>query len=170
MPQESGKLQQTIVGGVEAVETYYSRYMPTVFVALFGCLLVLLALALVDLPSALVLVPFVLVIPLFSRVWTNWRRRRSRGLFGVRAEFGAYLLDSLQGLVTLKAFSAIARRRGELVRRAVELREEAMRTLSVSLMRGGITGLLSLGGVGAGAGVERLARRQWRARAGRACS
>ena len=145
--QESGKIQQTVVGGVEAVETYFSRYMPTVFAAILGCLGVLACLALVDWHSALLLAPFVALVPLFSRLWMRWRRSYSRGLFGVRAEFGSYLLDTLQGLVTLKAFSATARRRVELVRRAVDLREEAMRTLSVSLMRGGITGLLSLGGI-----------------------
>jgi len=145
--QQSGRIQQTVVGGVEALETYFSRYVPTVFVALFGCLGVLVALAFIDLHSALVLAPFVVIVPLFSRTWTRWRRSRSRGLFGVRADFGAYLLDSLQGLVTLKAFSATFGRRIELVKRAVELRLEAMRTLSVSLMRGGVTGILSMGGV-----------------------
>src|SRR6185437_8518400 len=146
--QQSGKIQQTIVGGVEALETYFSRYIPTVFVAIFGVLLVLGALAAVDPWSALVLVPFILVIPAFSRTFQRWRRGRSRGLHTVRSEFGAYLLDSLQGLVTLKAFSATFRRRQVLVERAVELRQEAMRTLSVSLARGGVTGLLSMGGVG----------------------
>jgi ATP-binding cassette subfamily C protein CydCD len=159
--QQSGKIQQTIVGGVEAIETYFSRYVPTVFVALFGILLVLAALALVDLRSALVLVPFIITIPIFSRTFQRWRRGRSRGLFAVRAEFGAYLLDSLQGLVTLKAFSATVRRRAVLVERAVELRQEAMRTLSVSLMRGGITGLLSMGGV-----ATVLAWNSWRVASG----
>jgi len=147
--QESGKIQQTIVGGVEAIETYFSRYVPTVFVAIFGCLGVLACLAAVDLRSGLVLAPFVAIVPLFSRAWTRWRRKFSRGLFSVRADFGAYLLDSLQGLVTLKAFSASGRRRVELVKKAVDLRIEAMRTLSVTLARGGITGLLSMGGVAA---------------------
>jgi ATP-binding cassette subfamily C protein CydCD len=155
--QESGKIQQTIVGGVEAVETYFSRYVPTVFVAIFGCLGVLACLALVDLRSALVLAPFVVIVPIFSRLWTRWRRRYSRGLFSVRADFGSYLLDSLQGLVTLKAFSASGRRRVELVKKAVDLRVEAMRTLSVSLARGGVTGLLSMGGV-----ASLLAWNAWR--------
>jgi ATP-binding cassette, subfamily C, bacterial CydD len=145
--QQSGKLQQAVVGGVEAIETYYSRYVPTVFVAIFGCMMVLTALAAVDWRSALVLAPFVALVPILSRTWQAWRRSHSRGLFGVRAEFGAYLLDSLQGLVTLKAFSATIVRRIGLVKRAVELRLAAMRTLSVSLASSGITGLLSTGGV-----------------------
>jgi ATP-binding cassette, subfamily C, bacterial CydD len=145
--QQSGRLQQTVVGGVEAIEIYYSRYVPTVFVALFGCAMVLAALAAVDWRSAAALAPFVVIVPIFSRAWQAWRHSSSAGLFGVRAEFGAYLLDSLQGLVTLKAFSATITRRIGLVKRAVELRLEAMRTLSVSLARSGVTGLLSMGGV-----------------------
>jgi ATP-binding cassette, subfamily C, bacterial CydD len=145
--QQSGRLQQTVVGGVEAIEIYYSRYLPTVFVALFGCAMVLAALAAVDWRSAAALAPFVVIVPIFSRAWQAWRRASSRGLFGVRAELAAYLLDSLQGLVTLKAFSATIARRIGLVKRAVELRLEAMRTLSVSLARSGMTGLLSMGGV-----------------------
>ena len=145
--QESGKLQHTVIGGVEAIETYYSRYMPSVFVAIFGCLGVLATLAVIDATSALVLAPFVIGVPAFTRLWRAWRGTRSSRLFTVRSEFGSYLLDSLQGLTTLKAFTATVARRMNLVKKAIALRLEAMRTLSVSLMRGGITGLLSMGGV-----------------------
>jgi len=144
--QQSGKLKETIVGGVEAVETYYTRYMPSVFVAVIGVVLVLGWLAYIDWRSALVLIPFIVMVPTTSRLWQKWRRPKSSGLFAVRADFGSYLFDSLQGLMTLKAFSATVRRRIELMKKAVALRLEAMRTLSVSLMRSGITGLLSMGG------------------------
>jgi ATP-binding cassette, subfamily C, bacterial CydD len=147
--QRSGEIQTMIVGGVEAVETYFSRYLPTVFAAIFGCVGVLICLAWLDPLSATLLAPFVAAAPLINNFWRRWRRGKSRGLFVVRADFGAYLLDSLQGLVTLKAFAAIAPRRATLVKKAQELREEAMRTLSISLMRGGVTGLLTLGGVAA---------------------
>ncbi len=144
---QSGKIQQTIVGGVEAIETYFSRYIPSVAIAIAGCTFVLACLAIVDPLSTLLLAPFVVGIPLFSKVWRSWRGRKSSRLFAVRTDFGTYLLDSLQGLATLKAFSASLLRRVELVRKAIALRMEAMQTLSVSLMRGGITGLLSMGGV-----------------------
>ena len=145
--QRSGEIQTMIVGGVEAVETYFSRYLPTVFAAIFGCVGVLACLAWLDPLSAAVLAPFVTAAPLTNNFWRRWRRGKSRGLFVVRADFGSYLLDSLQGLVTLKAFAAIAPRRAVLIEKAQELRAEAMRTLSISLMRGGVTGLLTLGGV-----------------------
>lgn len=46
--RQSGDLQATIVAGVEALESYYSRYLPAILVAVFGCLGVLLCLAWVD--------------------------------------------------------------------------------------------------------------------------
>jgi ATP-binding cassette, subfamily C, bacterial CydD len=145
--QKSGEIQAMVVGGVEALETYYSRYMPTVFTAFFGCTVVLACLAWLDFLSALVLAPFVVLAPSAASLWRRWRSGKSGGLFAAKADFGSYLLDSVQGLVTLKAFAATAPRRGELVDKARTLRNEAMQTLSVSLMRGGITGLLTLGGV-----------------------
>jgi ATP-binding cassette subfamily C protein CydCD len=159
--QKSGEIQATIVNGVEAVETYYSRYMPTVCTAFFGCACVLGFLAWIDVRSALVLAPFVILAPLVANLWRKWRRPRSGGLFAARADFGSYLLDSLQGLVTLKAFAAISPRRVALVHKAQVLRDEAMRTLSISLMRGGVTGLLTLGGVAAVLGMN-----AWRVSAG----
>ena len=145
--QKSGEIQAVIVNGVEAIETYYSRYLPTVAMAFFGCAIVLAFLATIDLTSALVLLPFVILAPLIADAWRKWRRPKSGGLFRAKADFGSYLLDSLQGLVTLKAFAATGPRRVQLVDKAQELRLEAMRTLSISLMRGGVTGLLTLGGV-----------------------
>jgi ATP-binding cassette subfamily C protein CydCD len=159
--QKSGEIQATIVNGVEAVETYYSRYMPTVCTAFFGCACVLGFLAWIDLRSALVLAPFVILAPLVANLWRKWRRPKSGGLFAARADFGSYLLDSLQGLVTLKAFAAISPRRVALVHKAQVLRDEAMRTLSISLMRGGVTGLLTLGGVATVLGMN-----AWRVSAG----
>jgi ATP-binding cassette subfamily C protein CydCD len=145
--QKSGEIQAVIVNGVESIETYFSRYMPTVATAFFGCTIVLIFLATIDLTSALVLLPFVILAPLVADAWRRWRRPKSGGLFRAKSDFGAYLLDSLQGLVTLKAFAATASRRVVLVDKAQELRFEAMRTLWLSLMRGGVTGLLTMGGV-----------------------
>ena len=145
--RQTGDLQATIVAGVEALETYYSRYMPSIFIAIFGCFGVLLCLAWVDWKSALLLGLFVVAFPITSQLWLRWRMPKSSGIFAAMGAFGSYLLDSLQGIVTLKAFDATAERRANLVRHAAKLRREAMTTLSVSLMRTGLTGLITLGGV-----------------------
>jgi ATP-binding cassette subfamily C protein CydCD len=145
--RQTGDLQAIVVAGVEALETYYSRYLPAIFIAIIGCGGVLLCLAAVDWRSAVLLSLFVVALPLADKLWLRWRRPSSSGIFAAMGAFGAYLLDSLQGIVTLKAFDAAARRRADLARRAASLRREAMTTLSISLMRSGLTGLIGLGGV-----------------------
>ncbi|MBS0220173.1 MAG: ABC transporter ATP-binding protein [Proteobacteria bacterium] len=161
MQQQTGDLQATIVAGVEALETYYSRYMPAIFVAILGCLGVLLCLAWVDWRSALVLGIFVAAFPIVDRLWLRWRMPKSSGVFAAMGAFGAYLLDSLQGIVTLKAFGAAPARRAHLAQRAADLRREAMTTLSVTLMRTGLTGFITLGGI-----AVVLSLNTWRVAAG----
>jgi ATP-binding cassette subfamily C protein CydD len=159
--RKTGDLQTTIVAGVEALESYYSRYLPAVFVAVLGCLAVLFCLAWVDWRSALLLGAFVAALPIADFFWLRWRMPKSSGIFVAMGEFGAYLLDSLQGIVTLKAFHAIDRRRTALAGRAADLRRESMAALAVTLMRTGLTGLITLLGI-----AVVLSFNSWRVAAG----
>ena len=159
--RRTGEIQATLVGGVEAVEAYIARYLPSVIVAVVAPLAVLACLAVLDPASAAILAVFVVLAPLVNSLWLAWRMPRSMGIFAAIADFGAYLLDSIQGLVTLKAFNAVGRRRQDLSARAARLRLESMRELSVTLMRDGVTALCSLGGVAAV-----LAWGAWRVSAG----
>ncbi len=145
--RQTGDLQMTIVGGVEALESYYSRYIPAIFGAIFGCGLVLAVLTLIDWPSALLLALFVIAFPVIDRLWMRWRMPEVSGVFAAMGAFGVYLLDSLQGILTLKAFGAEGRRRAVLVQRAADLRRESMATLTVTLMRTGLTGFITLAGI-----------------------
>jgi len=145
--QQTGDLQAVLVAGVEALESYYRRYMPAIFIAILGCAGALAVLAWIDWPSALLLGVFVVAFPIADRLWLRWRMPKSSGVFAAMGAFGAYLLDSLQGIVTLKAFDATAARRKELALRAGNLREEAMNTLAVTLMRTGLTGFITLIGM-----------------------
>jgi len=145
--RQTGELHTTLVAGVEALENYFSRYLPAIFIAILGCLAVLLTVAAFDLRTAAVLALFVIAAPVADALWMRWRMPSSAGIFTAMGAFAAYLIDSTQGVVTLKAFHASARRRDALVHRAANLRSASMRTLGVSLFRGGITGFITLGGV-----------------------
>ncbi len=145
--RQTGALQATIVGGVEALESYYARYLPAIFVAIFGAAGVIATLAWFDPASAAILAAFVVAMPVADRLWLKWRMPRSAGIFAAMGAFAAYLLDSIQGIVTLKAFGASAARRDALAGRAATLRAESMKTLGVTLMRTGLTGCITLGGI-----------------------
>ncbi|KVL40461.1 ABC transporter ATP-binding protein/permease [Burkholderia sp. MSMB1835] len=150
----TAELQHAIVGGVEALETYYGRYIPAVCVALLGCAAVIGAVAWIDPLSAGVLAACVAAVPLIDRVWLRLCRPKASGLMASIGRFGATMLDSLQGIATLKAFDAAGSRRASLVAAAAGLRREAMGILYATLMRNGVTGLFGLGCVAAVAALN----------------
>ncbi|CAN7652953.1 ABC transporter ATP-binding protein [Pararhizobium sp. LjRoot255] len=146
--RQTGELQATIVGGVEALECYYSRYVPAVAIAIIGCTGVVIVIAALDWVSALLLAFFLLAFPIVDEAWMRWRMPKGSGVFAAMGAFAAYLLDSLQGIVTIKAFGAADARRSVLATKATALRQQAMATLRVSLLRGGLTGFVMLSGIG----------------------
>lgn len=147
MRWRAGDLQAAFVGGVEALEHHHARYRPAIAGAVLGCGLVLAVLAWFDPPTALLLGLCAGALPLADRLWLRWRMPSTSGVFAAMGAFGADLLDNLQGIVTLKVFGVAGTRRAALARRAAELRRQSMATLGVTLMRGGITGFLTLGGM-----------------------
>ncbi len=152
--QPVGLLQAMIVGGVEALEGYFSRYVPALLSAFLGCGVVLAVLAWQDVWSALLLSLFIIILPVADRLWLRWQMPRVSGIFDALGAFGATFLDSLNGMTTLKAFNASATRRQMLAARAGELRRQSMATLSVTLMRTGMTGLVTLSGIALMLGVN----------------
>ncbi len=144
-----GALAHLLSGGAEAAAAAAGRYLPALGTVLIGCPLLLAGIAWVDGRSALLLAGFAAAAVLVDPVWLRWQRPRTAGVFAAMAGFSALLLDSLRGLPTLKAFGASGRRRRELALRASALRTGSMRTLRVTLLRGGLNGALSLGGTAA---------------------
>ncbi len=147
MARPTGELQTIIVNGVEILEGHFSRFLPAVMSGAVGCIAVLVIIGLNDWLTALLLLLFLVAQPLIDQAWMRRRMPKLSGIFAATVSFGAYLLDNLQGLSTLKIFDATGRRRSELVRRARVLRQEAMPKISVTMARIAITGLLTFGGV-----------------------
>ncbi len=145
--RQTGDLQTIIVNGVESIEVYFSRYVPAMAAAIVGCAGILAIIAAVDWRSAAVLLFFLLAHPTIDRIWMRWRMPKLSGVFAASAGFGAYLLDNLQGLLTLKAFDVAGRRRMELARRARVLRQEAMPKISFTMARIAMSSIFTMGGV-----------------------
>jgi len=135
------------VEGIEAMESFYSRYLPALFLTFGGCGLILAVLASFDLFSGVIMTLFVIACPLADHLWMRWQRPHAVGVMAAMHHFADQLLDALQGMLTLKAYNAAQRYRDRLAAQAATLRRESMSTLNVTLMRSGITGLLSLSGI-----------------------
>jgi len=147
--RQAGELRATAVESIEALENYYARFIPAVAVAILTPAAVVVILAVRDgwlaLLLALIAVGAVVIPPLWSRPLAARSGARMGAYIGLGAEF----LDTLQGMVTLKAFGAARRRRVELASSAQRLASQWIREMSLALVPGGIYTLAITGGYAA---------------------
>jgi thiol reductant ABC exporter CydD subunit len=121
--ERSGELAGVIGGGVDALEAYVTAYQPARALAVAVPLLVLVAVVLIDPPTALVLLFTGPVLVLLLAVIGGRTRAITDRRFAEIRYLGAFFLDMLRGLPTLKMFGrgaeqvenirAISRRYGD---------------------------------------------------------
>jgi ATP-binding cassette subfamily C protein CydD len=143
----TGEIQHALVEGVEALESYFGSYLPALISAIVTPAAAIIILALRDPELALVVALFVIaavvVPPLWSRPLATMSRNRRAAFLAMSAEF----LDTLQGMVTLKAFGAADSRRRSIAQRSDELCTRMVKEMAVVLVRGGIFAVVVLGGL-----------------------
>ncbi|MBL8705413.1 MAG: ABC transporter ATP-binding protein [Rhodospirillales bacterium] len=150
----SGDVVVTLCEGVEQLQTYFGQYLPQLVVALLTPVLIFAFLAFLDLPVAAIM----LVAALFTLVAPGLVHGSSRASALARSKaykaFAADLLDSIQGLATLKAFGQSGARAKKLAERAWEVQRSTMWVLAVSTstrlvtdfgIAVGVAGALALG-------------------------
>jgi ATP-binding cassette, subfamily C, bacterial CydD len=121
--ERSGELAGVIGGGVDALEAYITSYQPARALAVAVPLLVLVAVVVIDPPTALVLLFTGPVLVLLLAVIGGRARAITDRRFAEIRYLGAFFLDMLRGLPTLKMFGrgpeqianirAISRRYGD---------------------------------------------------------
>lgn len=148
--QRSGEVSTAAVEGVEQLEIYFGQFLPQFFVAVLTPFVIFAVVATLDMPVAFVLLLaalFTLLAPgLFHRWDTENSLRRSRAYRAFASEF----LDSLQGLLTLKAFGQSKARQSRLADQAHELFQSTMWVLATNSLSRGITDIgIALGAAAA---------------------
>lgn len=143
----TGKVQSTLVDGVEALEGYMGYYIPQAFVALLAPLLITGYLFLLDPVVGIVVFICVLLVPTVPAFWDRLLGSYGKSHWQAYGELNAQFVDNMQGMTTLKAFNASVRRGQELQREASSLYRATMKQLSISMIRTGIVGLAMTGGI-----------------------
>ena len=105
--QRTGALANTLAAGVDALDAYITSYQPHAVLAVVVPLAVLIAVALVDPLSGLVLAITGPLIPLFMWLLGGVARERTTRQWRDLARLSARFLDAVQGLVTLRAFGRV---------------------------------------------------------------
>jgi ATP-binding cassette subfamily C protein CydD len=130
--ERTGKLVFQAVEGTEALETYYGLFRPQLIVGLAAPLMICASVALLDWPTALVLLLSAPLAPLLMGLMQSRFKEVSKKYHARAGQLSAQFLDSVQGLPVLKMFNR-GRAQGEEIWRTSEaLRRETMRLLAVN--------------------------------------
>jgi ATP-binding cassette subfamily C protein CydCD len=137
--ERSGDITLSLVDGVEQLEVYFGQYMPQLLVSLLTPLLIFGFVVWLDLPIAAIMLTFSLVALFAPALWHQLDSHRSRARSLAYGAFAAELLDSIQGLATLKAFGQSKPRADALAVKAHELFRTTMWVLGTNSLARGIT-------------------------------
>ncbi len=137
--QRSGDITLSLVDGVEQLEVYFGQYLPQLLVSLLTPLLIFACVAWLDFPVAAVMLAFALIALFAPVLWHTFDSHNSRRRQLAYGAFAAELLDSIQGLATLKAFGQSKPRADTLATRARDLFRSTMWVLATNSLARGIT-------------------------------
>ncbi|HJQ13314.1 MAG TPA: thiol reductant ABC exporter subunit CydD, partial [Anaerolineales bacterium] len=102
--QRTGELTTAAVEGIEALDAYYSQYLPQLVITALVPISILLVVFPIDLLSGIVLLITAPLIPFFMVMIGKGAEIVTKRQYQTLSRLSAHFLDSLQGLTTLKLF------------------------------------------------------------------
>ncbi|ARQ68346.1 ABC transporter ATP-binding protein/permease [Streptomyces marincola] len=145
----AGRVQNTLVAGVEGLDAYYTRYLPQLLVVATAPAAIVGWLATVHAPGAAVLACAVAIAVVVPRFWDATLLRRGRARWAGMSRLSAEYLEATQAIPTLRVLGAGRRVGARLAERADRLYRDTMAQLRVSLVESGISALAVHGGTAA---------------------
>ena len=139
----TASLVTLLTQGLDALDGYYSKYLPQLLLAVTVPLIIGVAILTADFASAIVVALTLPLIPIFMALvgWTTEARTRKRWL--VQTRLAGHFADLVAGLPTLQVFGR-ARAQAEGLRRSEDAhRGETMGTLRISFLSALVLELLS---------------------------
>jgi len=132
--QRSGELLSFLSEGIEALDAYIGGYLPQLALAALVPIMMLAFLAPIDLISALVLLVTTPLIPVFMILIGDTGERMTRRRWRSLGQLSATLLDTLQGLTTLKLLGQAQAQRERIARASESFRQSTMDVLRVTFL------------------------------------
>ena len=139
---------------IEQLENYYGRFLPQFFGSFGMSLVTFCVLFSINRKSAILFLILAPIIPLMLKAILEMVSRKQKKYWGSYQDVGQLFLDSLQGMTTLKIFSADEKRAEEIHEKSENFRIETMNILrmqlnSITLIEwiayGGSVALIALG-------------------------
>ena len=147
---QTSEVVQVAVEGVEQLETYFGAYLPQFFYAMLAPLTLFVVLSFVNLPSAIVLLICVPMIPVTIVAIQRWAKKLLSKYWGQYTALGDTFLENLQGLTTLKIYQADDFKHEEMNEQSEKFRKITMKVLTMQLNSITIMDLIAYGGAALG--------------------
>ena len=139
----SGTLISLMTTGLDALDGYYSKYLPQLVLAVIVPAVLATAIGLNDLPSLVIVVVTIPLIPVFMAL-IGWRTEAAVAKrFKVATRLANHFADLVAGLPTLQVFGRARAQLEGLRRTEAANRSETMRTLRISFLSSFILELLA---------------------------
>lgn len=147
---KTSEVVQVAVEGVDQLETYFGAYLPQFFYAMLAPLTLFVYLCFVNIPSAIVLLVCVPLIPVAIAAVQTWAKKLLSKYWGQYTALGDTFLENLQGLTTLKIYQADDFKNDEMNRESEKFRKITMKVLTMQLNSITIMDLIAYGGAALG--------------------
>jgi len=132
--EQSGEISATIVEGVEALDAYFSQYLPQLVLSALVPLTILIFVFPMDLLSGLVLLVTAPLIPFFMYLIGKSAQTITDRQFSTLSRLAAKFLDSLHGLTTLKLFNQAQSQTEKIKETSDQYRKTTMKVLQVTFL------------------------------------
>ena len=132
--QRTGELTTAAVEGVEALDAYYSQYLPQLVVTALIPISILLVVFPIDLLSGIVMLVTAPLIPFFMIMIGKGAEIVTKRQYQTLSRLSAHFLDSLQGLTTLKLFSQSKAHAKNIEKVSNQFRDTTLSVLRVTFL------------------------------------
>lgn len=146
----TSKVLQVSTEGIEQLEIYFGKYLPQLFFSLIAPITLFIVLLPISFKASIVLLICVPLIPLSIVLVQKIAGRLFSKYWGIYTDLGDSFLENLQGMTTLKVYSADGRAEEQMDEEASCFRKITMRVLTMQLNSTSVMDIIAYGGAAVG--------------------
>ncbi len=132
--ESTGELTTTALQGVEALDAYFSQYLPQILIAALLPVMILLVVFPLDTLTGVVFLVTAPLIPFFMSLIGRASENETRHQWQALSRLGSYFLDTLQGITTLKTLGQSRARTRQIEDVSEKYRETTLKVLRITFL------------------------------------
>jgi ATP-binding cassette subfamily C protein CydD len=132
--ERTGDLTTAAVEGIEALDAYFSQYLPQLVITALVPLSILIFVFPIDLLSGIILLVTAPLIPFFMVLIGRGAEIVTNRQYETLSRLSAHFLDSLQGLTTLKVFGQSKAHAQSIAKVSDQFRDRTMAVLRITFL------------------------------------